>query len=65
MNPFSALTAHCPFILLSNLSNTEEVALVANLGKISLAKGTARSNNVFLPKLPITLLKVLPKSPPN
>ena len=62
MNPFSALTAHRPFIL---LSNTEEVALVANLGKISLAKGTARSNNVFLPKLPITLLKVLPKSPPN
>ena len=47
VNPFTDLTASRPFIFLSNLSNTEELALVANLGKRSLAKGTARSNNDF------------------
>ena len=41
MNPFPALTAPFALTFLSNLSNTEEVALVANLGKTSLAKGTA------------------------
>ena len=35
-----ALTAPYPLIFLSHLSNT---ALVANLGKTSLTKGTARS----------------------
>ena len=47
MNPLPALTVRCPVFFFSNLSNTEEVALVANLGKTSLAKGTARSNNTF------------------
>ena len=31
----------------SNLSNADEIALVANLGKTCLAKGTARYNSVF------------------
>ena len=34
MNPFPALTVPCPLIFLPSLSNTEEVALVANLGNI-------------------------------
>ena len=45
---------------LSNLSNTNEIALAANLGKTSLVKVATRSNNV-LPKIP----KVLARSPPN
>ena len=47
VNPFSALTAPFPLIFLSSLSNTEEVVLVANLGKTSLAKRTVRSSNTF------------------
>ena len=45
MNPLPALTVFNPVIFLSNLSNTEEVAWVANLGKIFLTKGTAGSNS--------------------
>ena len=45
--------------LLLNLFNTEEVALVANLYKASLAKRTKRSNNTFLLRLP----NVLPINP--
>ena len=63
VNHLSALTAPRPLTFLSNLSNTEEFALVAKLGKTSLAKGTARSNNAFLPNLPIILPNVLPKNP--
>ena len=37
----------CPLIFISNLSNIVKVALVANLGEISLAKGTARSISAF------------------
>ena len=59
MNLVPALTAFCPIIFFSNLSNTEEVALVANLGKTSIAKGTARSNNTFLSSVP----NVLPRKP--
>ena len=44
VNPFPALTAPFPLIFLSNLSNTDEVALVANLGKTSLAKGKTLFN---------------------
>ena len=40
MNPLPTLTAPCPHIFLLNLSNTEDVALVANIGKASLAKRT-------------------------
>ena len=47
VNPFPALPTPFPISFLSDLSNTDEVALMANLGKASLAKGTARSNNVF------------------
>ena len=39
-NPLPTLTAPCPLIFLLNLSNTEDVALVANIGKASLAKRT-------------------------
>ena len=49
VNPFPALTAPRPLTFLSNLPNTDAVALVANLGKTYLAKGTARSNSAFLP----------------
>ena len=65
VNPFHALTALYPLIFLSNLSNTVEFALVANLGKTSSTKGTTRSNNTFLSKLPIILPNVLSKSPPD
>ena len=41
VNPFFALT----LIFLSNLSNIDEVALVANFSKTFLAKEIARSNN--------------------
>ena len=34
MNPFPAVIAPCPLIFLPSLSNTEEIALVANLGNI-------------------------------
>ena len=47
MNPLPSHTGPCPVIFLPNLSNTEEVALVANLGNTSLAKETGRSNNTF------------------
>ena len=47
MNPLSAFTSPFPQIFLSSLSIADEVALVANLDKTSLAKGTARSNNTF------------------
>ena len=43
MNPLHALNAPCLLTFLSNLSNTEEVALVANL----VAKRTARRSNTF------------------
>ena len=55
MNRFRTLITPCPLIFISNLSNIDEVALVANLGKTYLAKGTERPNNALLPKLPITL----------
>ena len=60
VNAFPPLTAPCPLIFLSNLSNTNEIALAANLGKTPLVKVATRSNN-FLPKIP----KVLARSPPN
>ena len=61
MNHFPALTAPCPLIFLSDLSHSDEVVLLANSDKTSLPKGTARSNNAFLRKLPIILPKVLPR----
>ena len=61
VRPFPALIAPCRLIFLSNLSNTDKVALVANSGKTSLVKGTTSSNNTFLLKLPI----ILPRNPPG
>ena len=55
------ITAPFPFVFLSNLFNTNKVFFVANLSKTSLAKGTTRSDNTFLPKL----LNVLPRNPPD
>ena len=39
LNPFPALTALRPLIFLSALSSIDEVAIVANFWKTSLAKG--------------------------
>ena len=47
VNPFSAITALYLLVFLLNLSDTDEVALVATLGKTSLAKRSVRSNNTF------------------
>ena len=58
-NLFPDLTAPPSLILLSNLPNIDEF-LVANLDKISLSKGAARSISAFLP-LPI----MLPRNPPD
>ena len=41
VNPFSTFAAPHPLIFPSNFSNTDEFALVANLGKTSLAKEKA------------------------
>ena len=60
VNPFPALTASHPLISLSNLSITDEVALVANCGKICLTKGTTNFVSASLPDLPITLPRNLP-----
>ena len=60
MNPFTALTDIRPLIFLSNLSNIDELALVVNIGKISLAKRTARFIRTSLPNLPF----ILPRNPP-
>ena len=73
VNPLFVLTAPalfvaiapCALIFLSNLSNTDEVALVANLGKITLAKRAARPISTFLPRLLIILPKILPRNPPD
>ena len=55
------LLAH--IFLLSNLSKIEQVALVANLGETFLTKVTTRSIGASLPKLVITLPKVLRRKP--
>ena len=60
MNPFAALMTPCPLIFLSKLSVADEVALDANCGKISLAKGAQNFNSAFLPKLHISLARSRP-----
>ena len=57
MNHFPALTAPCPLIFLSDLSHSDEVALLANSDKTSLPKGTARSNNAYCASYPSYYLK--------
>ena len=47
MDPFPTLISPCPLVFLSNLSNIDEVAFLANLGKASLAKRTAKSSYDF------------------
>ena len=59
VNPFPCL------IFLSNLSKIDKVALAANLGKKSLAKGTERSFSTFLLTLPIIIPNVLARNPPD
>ena len=47
VNPFPALTALFPLIFLSNLFLAFEAKLLANPGKLSLAKGTATFVRAF------------------
>ena len=47
VNPFLALTAFFPLILLSNLFITFEVVLLTNRSKLSLATGIATSASAF------------------
>ena len=61
LNTFPALITPFLLIFLSNFCNTDEVDLVANLGKTSLAKEPARFNNTFLFRLPT----ILPRNPPG
>ena len=51
VNPFPALAAPCQLIFHSNLFNADEVALLTNLVKKSVAKGTTKkSKNAVLLK---------------
>ena len=59
VSPFPALTAAFPLIFLPNLLIAFQAKLLTNCGRLSLAKGIARSVNTFLPKLP----KKEPKEP--
>ena len=43
VNPFPAVTGPGLLVFLSDLSNTDQVVLVTNLGKTSLVEGAARS----------------------
>ena len=55
--PFPALTAPCPVSFLSNLSNTDKVALVISLGsKTSLVKEKQRLIMLFCPNYPLYYL---------
>ena len=65
VSSFPTLTAPCPLTFISNLSNTDEVPLVANLSKTYISKSTARSNNAFLSKLPTTLPNALARNGPD
>ena len=47
VSPFPTLTAPSPLIFLSNLFILFEANLVTNPGKLSLAKGIARSATTF------------------
>ena len=58
MNKVNPFPAPCPLIFLSNLPKIEEVILVANLGKTSLAKEKTR------PKLPTISPNFLQRNPP-
>ena len=61
VNPFPALTAPFPLIILSNLFIAFEVRLLTNPGKLSLAKGIPICVSGFFPKLP----NQEPKDPPD
>ena len=63
VNPYPAFTVPFPLIFNSNLSNTDEVVLVACLGKENLVKKTAKSNNALLAELLIILPKLLQRVP--
>ena len=51
VNPFIALTAPFPLVVLSNLFIAYEAKLVTNPGKLSVAKGIAAFVIAFLTKL--------------
>ena len=55
--PFFALATHLPLIFLSNFFIAVEAKYATNPGKLSPAKGVARSAITFSPKLPIHYLK--------
>ena len=48
VNPISALTSPLPLIFLSSTSIPDEIVLVANLGKTSLAKEKSKYIRAFL-----------------
>ena len=50
VNPFPALTATFPLIIVSNLFTAFKAKLLANTGKLSLVKGKATFFRAFLPK---------------
>ena len=60
LNPFPPFTAPYPLIFLSALSNMDEVAMVSNFWKTSLAKGKHGLPVILLAKLLIILTKNLP-----
>ena len=60
MNPFPACSAPFAIIFFFKFIFEDKVALVANLGKAketAEVKGTSKSNNTFLPRLPNVLLR--------
>ena len=60
VSPFPALAAFFPLIFISDLFIAFEARLLTNPGKLSLAKGIAKSVITFLPKLPNILRRNLP-----
>ena len=61
VNPFPTLTGHFALAFLSNLFNTDEIALVASLGRLYLDKAATRSYNTFFRKFS----NVLSGNPPD
>ena len=60
VNPFPTLTGHFALAFLSNLFNTDEIALVASLGRLYLDKAATRSYNTFFQKFSNVLSGNLP-----
>ena len=58
-NSFHALATPCSLIFLSNISNTDEVALLTNVGKTSLVKGTLHYLKFSQEIHPIELFQII------